>query len=273
MTKLFWPATEMASWEAFLQHCAEVLRPGAYPPSHLFRSQANASWPLTPTLVRRLRHPITPKRALEIEAAALVEFQAQAHLYYPPAAPRGSADEADLIAWWPLMQHHGAPTRLLDWTASPYVAAYFACEKEEDNDGAVYVVAREVLSSEYHSVFGETPMPAPHVLQDPAAPDVLLFFTPTRKTDRLAAQQGYFSISTHVLGDHDGTILRVCSRVAAGDASARVFRKWIIPARLKATFLRQLRVMNVIAQALFPGLDGLARSINELVWLEARRGT
>lgn len=264
MTKLFWPATEMASWEAFLQHCSEVLRPGAYPPSHLFRGQVNASWPLTPTLLRRLRNTVTPKRALEIEAAALSEFQAQAHLYSPPAVPRGSPEEADLLAWWALMQHYGAPTRLLDWTASPYVAAYFACEREEDTDGTVYVVAREV--------FAEAAL-LPHEYQDPAAPDVLFFVSPTRKTERLAAQQGHFSISTHVLSDHDSTILRVCSPLAAGDASARVFRKWIIPAKLKATFLRQLRVMNVIAQALFPGLDGLGRSINELVWLEARRGT
>jgi hypothetical protein len=43
-----------------------------------------------------------------------------------------------VLNWWPLMRHYGAPTRLLDWSLSPYVALYFAVEEPWDEDGALW---------------------------------------------------------------------------------------------------------------------------------------
>jgi hypothetical protein len=82
----------------------------------------------------------------------------------------------------------------------------------------------------------------------------------------MIAQQGFFSICCNVLSDHE----QVFSESLTAPREKELFRKLVIPAQLKILFARKLRSMNITANALFPGLDGLARSVAELVQLEAR---
>ena len=72
----------------------------------------------------------------------LQEFQRRAHLHLP-----AHHLPADVIEWLALLQHWGGPTRLLDFTASPYVAAYFAVEDAREQDGfcAVWAVDKHAV--------------------------------------------------------------------------------------------------------------------------------
>ncbi len=196
----------------------------------------------------------------------MTEFQTQAHLHLPAGM---IFDRGDLTGWWGLMQHHNAPTRLLDWTASPLVAAYFATERESDHAGALWYVHCHTLEScmkkTYEGYeFPTTTAKVAQVLLDPNAKPILYIGSARTQTERMAAQQTRMTFSAQILADH-GQI--IAETVKAEEAKKQMYGKLIIPKELKLEFLRKLRSVNITARALFPGVDGLGRSVAELVRL------
>ncbi len=171
------------------------------------------------------------------------------------------------MAWFSLMQHYRAPTRLLDWTRSAFVAAYFAVESDFDQPGFIWVIHPATVKAFTEKTYGQRELPddeGEQLLTAPDAKPLLFFVRRPRETNRMAAQQGFFSVSPDILADH-GDLL--ADAVAwASDHHERFFAM-IIPPRLKPEFLRRLVAMNITARALFPGVDGLGRTVAELVTL------
>lgn len=260
---------QVDSWQQFVSIVdhLDVGSVGKVP--YVFRGQSDTNWTLQPSLLRYLLPAgCTAERALEIEAIALNEFTAQAHHYISDSTHRTTTDT---LSWFTLMQHHGAPTRLLDWTASIYLAAYFAVIENWEKDGAVWLLhtntMREQMGKRDQQITfpqSEKQIKAAYLTSD--APHDLEFVERFSKSDRMIAQQGLFSVSHNVLGDH-GQILDDLFDL---ETKKELFRKLVVPARLKPQFIRKLRAMNITASSLFPGLDGLSRSIAELIRIASK---
>ena len=162
----------------------------------------------------------------ESESAIFNEFQR--HI---PA--HSNIDVTNLWNVMSLAQHHGLPTRLLDWTTNPLVATYFACEGESDEDSAVWVVWGFESSPEL-----------PHNPKDieqitPVSPMVI--------SPRIQAQAGEFTV--HPNGKPIKEYLK------PGDHIIKIS----IPQGQRLRILMQLDFLGVNRRSLFPDLDGLSQ--------------
>ena len=82
--------------------------------AYLARGQSRADWPLKPSLQRCVGSTPSVMQVLQLEEDALNDFVSQALLHLRPDFLGSPQNRSQL---WAIMQHHGAPTRLLDWTS------------------------------------------------------------------------------------------------------------------------------------------------------------
>jgi hypothetical protein len=169
--------------------------------------------------------------------------------------------------WLGLAQHHGLPTRLLDWTYSPLVALHFATATTElfDRDGVVWMVdygraqaeapeqLRRLLDENAMDVFsGELLAEVAaglEELEELADDDFVLFLEPPSLNERIVNQYSLFSLLSRPDVRLDEWL----------DSRPEVARRVIVPAGLKWEARDKLDQANVTERVLFPGLDGLSR--------------
>jgi hypothetical protein len=226
-----------------------------------FRGQEDASWFLESTIGRILRNFKVHRRMwIEQETRVNRIFRRKAHLFLD----RVPAEDDD-FQWLALMQHHGAPTRLLDFTWSPYVAAFFALEKAK-SAAAVWAMCPPRVWEQMHKdpktgepvptseLFLGTPGNYRKWYLDNAFP-FIIYGEPLVMNQRLVAQSGTFVVP--------GVIdCSVESIVATYPRPEQILTKLVIDVSARDDFMNALYSMNVTNATLFPGLDGLARSLN-----------
>jgi len=248
----------MESWDDFLR-----IITGSRYSNWAFRGHRKESWPLNSALSRYFRvFHIDPRAWPQQEGRILRVFKRKAHqfLAQPP-------DPDDDFQWLALMQHHGAPTRLLDFTWSPYVAAFFALERAT-RDAAVWALNPANISAGGIRRSVKTPK---HAITTPGMDprrkgnfaryflkgnrEFLWLGEPDIMNRRLIAQSGTFVLP----GVLDKPMEAIVHQY--GDPK-NMMAKFILPAaNVRETGLRELYRMNITYATLFPDLDGLARSL------------
>lgn len=267
-----WPEARMENWTQFTQMTQSLAVGSPAQRSYAYRGQSCASWDLKPSLSRFLTDNASVATAINAEITALSAFKHQIPLH-AESPTRFQISNPTLREWWSLMQHYGAPTRLLDWTSSPFVALYFACCGNPSEDGAIWLFRIRDFSdamSPGTEAFrkGRDNSKSIYWDQEPSSAIELFYPEEAAVTSRIVAQQGLFSISYDPTTSHDQTIdSSLTGARRTSNKAGTIYFKVVIPSELKLLFLRNLRSMNVTASSLFPGIDGLGRSVSELLSL------
>lgn len=199
-----------------------------------------------------------------VEEALLRNFRKYAHQSQSPGN-----------SWWnwlAMAQHHGLPTRLLDWTFSPFVALHFATEKYDffHMDAVVWCInvvelrrflpsALNALLDQDSSIFFSastldryaTTLSEFDYRVKEEGESCVIFFEPPALDERIVNQSALFSMmSSSSLQLEDW--LRAHER-----ENPKLCRKIVIPASLKWEIRDKLDMANITERVMFPGLDGL----------------
>ncbi len=251
---------ELKSWSEFKSKI------DSFRPEWIYRGQANASWELASSLERSSLLEIDH----EIEIVFIAEYR---------KATRSFLDFSETpkttLEWLSLLQHHGTPTRLIDFTESPYIAAYFAFQEEGSEmsesvaiwcinrisfyQAALYYLKEQIkittsgkqclfTESDFEKLFKQG--------QKGRDIDCVMPFDLSNANQRQLIQQSVFVAAMNPQK-------RFIDQLSFLDYQEKpIMTKLTIPSKERKVALRDLIKMNITHATLFPGIDGFARALN-----------
>ncbi len=221
----------------------------------VFRGLSHSIYPLKPSLNRICSNK------LDLEKALLRNFKK-----YSSLEIKDSSNFWEIVS---LAQHHGLPTRLLDWSFSPYVAAHFATESfsHYNVDGAIwcidFVKCREFLPDSLKGILKDN---MANTFSIDMLKDVIKDFESLEKLENNSEGFPLFFEPPSL----DGRIINQYALFSVMSNSQQIISDWlenhnelgfkiIIPASAKLEIRDKLDQININERSIYPGIDGLCR--------------
>lgn len=225
----------------------EGLKPGDNYSTYFRGESGLYRYPLRPNVGRGDWHPETERNYLH-------RFRRRTHNYYDR-----------VLSEWETMflaRHYVLPTRLLDWTANPLVALYFACKDsvvKSNNHGCVWALVRQPEEAFDLNVFDQPPW-RPYKRDEDfefAIAGIKLIY-PFNVTPRITAQGCIFTIQEMPnISLHEYPF----ESLKRADFDIFHLRRWKVPGGVKKECREQLAYLDITQRSLFPDVQGLAEGI------------
>jgi len=275
--------SDIKEWDA-CKSWYHSTKPGQF----LFRGQPSSEYNLESTFDRayRINTPIsTGMPKWRYEAVMLFNFKRIAHQYLEAS---NIPQKNDNLEWISLLRHYGAPSRLLDFSYSFYIAAYFAIEGAEINNktdpAVVWAIDQEWLSREAYNLLEKEksllegkeikkkifqyPKLFNELMMNHNNPrDYVININPFRYNRRIHLQQGIFLCPCNIEHTFEQNLVSV-----PGIDKNKIF---IIRLNKdeKKEIIKDLNQMNINWETLLGDLEGVARSLNDFFCLDYRLTT
>jgi hypothetical protein len=259
------------TWGNFVEYVSNLIQTKDM---WIFRGQANEDWELSTSIQRS---DIKPENRLKFEEQMIDQLKRRIQFYLP-----NELYPTNVIEWLALMQHYGANTRLLDWTKSPYIAAFFAMIDCKEKNSCVWALnvskLSQIIVDKYPEIFKKIidedikkqnkiydGMEIKINIEDERIMlqfselkfDMVFPVYPYKLNERINNQQGMFITQGNIQEKTENCIANVDY-----DNTGLLLRKICLKEDEKHKILRNLAYMNINYGTLFPGVEGIIKSIN-----------
>ncbi len=228
------------SWNDFKRDFTrDLFQDGIYEKDvYLFRGQGEECWKLISYFQREFGKVIEWDRQQEVEDSLLEYFQAHCKRYFDDDITEGLDKEQLRI----LAQHYHVPTKLLDWSYSPYIAAFFAfsrCYGTDDSDSvAIWVLKKN------HRIWNDKS--GVRIVEDQV-----------NVNKRQRWQQGCFTVIEY---SEDSVDSYVADREKKGCDVKNALVKMTIPKSERLQALAELEAMNITYPVILGGIESCGMS-------------
>lgn len=248
----------------------------------VFRGQSDSSWSLQTSLERGAQiNNLQPREIPKVESKIIDKFKRRA-FYYMENTP----GKVDTLEWLSLIQHHGGPTRLLDFTYSYYVALYFSVDNALQ-ESSVYCLNKDLIfqkgleTEQWRGLKDDTAFGTREycnsVLREQTLSPLVMLIEPFNMHERLSRQQGLFAIPFEGQQSFEYNLSLTVNKYQKELPESHEIKEYAhlisllneecallkvkIPKDFHNQIRKELRLMNITTETLFPGIDGFTKSL------------